>query len=277
MTPSTVDEKIHYALEAWKLTVQVQQHFNDLQLKIRNFAITFLAAVLGLSGLALKEDPKSWLPSVLVFIGVLAWGAFYLMDRHWYHRYLQSAVEQGGHIESFLYGATGAPVFGLTAGIKAGSGIPLYEGAPEKAPRERWRTRCWRGIARRLVKDGKIRSHHRINIFYGIVALGLCLLSVFYYWGAEERRAEARVAVAAPLAENKAGARLGGDSKDVTTPARGAQVDVTATGKALPHEQQRRAAPQSPREKRTVPSQPCCVDPCALPCCPSTKEPPGSR
>ena len=34
------DESTQFALETWKKTVDVQQHFNDLEMRIRNFAIT---------------------------------------------------------------------------------------------------------------------------------------------------------------------------------------------------------------------------------------------
>ena len=34
------------ALEVWKTTVDVQKHFNELELKIRNFAITVVGAFL---------------------------------------------------------------------------------------------------------------------------------------------------------------------------------------------------------------------------------------
>jgi len=39
----------------WKTTVVVQQHFNDLELRIRNFAVTLLVTVIGAAALALKE------------------------------------------------------------------------------------------------------------------------------------------------------------------------------------------------------------------------------
>ena len=36
-------------LEAWKVTVEVQMHFNELEMKVRSFAITVLAAFLAAS------------------------------------------------------------------------------------------------------------------------------------------------------------------------------------------------------------------------------------
>jgi hypothetical protein len=42
-------EMVKLAVEAWKKTVDVQQHFNDLELRVRNFAITFTAGFWGSS------------------------------------------------------------------------------------------------------------------------------------------------------------------------------------------------------------------------------------
>jgi len=81
--------------------------------------------VLGLVGWALKEGTDSLLPAGLLAIGALGWVAFYLMDRHWYHRFLDGAVAHGRTIEDWLRAATGTDVFSLASGIKQASGIPL--------------------------------------------------------------------------------------------------------------------------------------------------------
>jgi len=39
----------------WKTAIDVQQHFNQLELQIRNFAVTLLAAVVGAMAFAFKE------------------------------------------------------------------------------------------------------------------------------------------------------------------------------------------------------------------------------
>ncbi|MEM1398025.1 MAG: hypothetical protein AAGH38_11345, partial [Pseudomonadota bacterium] len=42
-------------LSAWKQTVDVQMHFNDLELRIRNFAFVLTGAFLALGGYALRD------------------------------------------------------------------------------------------------------------------------------------------------------------------------------------------------------------------------------
>lgn len=44
------------ALRAWETTVGVQEHFNDLELRIRNLALTVLTAVLGAGAFAYSEE-----------------------------------------------------------------------------------------------------------------------------------------------------------------------------------------------------------------------------
>jgi hypothetical protein len=157
--PPRVDglELVKLAVEAWKKTVDVQQHFNDLELRVRNFAMTFAAAVLGLvATLAFKEGIDSLLPAALVAIGAVAWVAFYLMDRHWYHRFLDSAVEHGRGIEAWLRASTGTDIFSLASGIKKASAIPI-------APKRR------------------LHSRHRIDLFYGVFAVAFAVLIVAFY------------------------------------------------------------------------------------------------
>lgn len=42
-------------IEIWKKIVEVQQHFDDLELRIRNFALIVTGAFLGLGGYAIKD------------------------------------------------------------------------------------------------------------------------------------------------------------------------------------------------------------------------------
>jgi hypothetical protein len=94
---SPFDEKD--VLSAWQTSLEVQQHFNDLELQIRNFAITLLVAVMGGTAFTLKEhyniqlgDQTVSLAVVVLLAGILGWLAFYFMDRHWYHRLLIGSV-----------------------------------------------------------------------------------------------------------------------------------------------------------------------------------------
>lgn len=150
-TPATIPIS-STTLEMWKTAVTVQQHFNDLELRIRNFAVTLLVTVIGAAALALKEHYVIKLAGAdfplsagIQCAGIIGWLAFYLMDRFWYHRLLIAAVMHAGDIESRF--ATTSPELGLTNAIGKGS--------------------AWR------VGKLSIRSSERIDLFY---AAGLTVL-----------------------------------------------------------------------------------------------------
>lgn len=112
----TDDERI---LETWKVTVGVQQHFNELQMRIRSIAITVLGAFLAAAGFSLKEHLHvtlaGWefpLTTFILAAATLCWAAFYFMDRHGYHRLLRGAVAHGIFIEDSV--AENWPELGLT-------------------------------------------------------------------------------------------------------------------------------------------------------------------
>jgi hypothetical protein len=149
IAPITTD-----TLEMWKTTVTVQQHFNDLELQIRNFAVTLLVTVIGAAAFALKEHyviklagADFPLAAEILFVGIIGWLAFYFMDRFWYHRLLIAAVSHGSEIETRFAGTS--PELGLTNAIGKGSAWKIWKFS--------------------------IRSSERIDLFY---ALGLTVLVV---------------------------------------------------------------------------------------------------
>ena len=139
-------------LEAWKVTVGVQQHFNELQMRIRSIAITVLGAFLAAAGFSLKEHLQitlaGWefpLTTFVLAAATLCWAAFYFMDRHGYHRLLRGAVAHGIFIENSV--AENWPELGLTKRIGEASPIPM--------------------------RKKRMRSGTKIDLFYGAVAFVL--------------------------------------------------------------------------------------------------------
>ena len=136
-------------LEAWKQTIQVQQHFNDIELRIRNYAITLLGALFGIAAYAFKEHVGSGVILCVLLGGLFLCYAFYFMDRHWYHRLLIGAVKHGQMIES------SAPAeFGLTGSIGSESPVKLW------------------------YRKKELHSDDKILIFYGFIALAIVAMAV---------------------------------------------------------------------------------------------------
>lgn len=49
MSTETEPVKMDFVIEAWKKTIDVQQHFNTIEMQIRNIAVTVLTATIGAS------------------------------------------------------------------------------------------------------------------------------------------------------------------------------------------------------------------------------------
>ena len=120
------EAEIATVLDAWSKTVDVQMHFNELAMKIRNFALTILGVILAGAAFSIKERTELVifgtnvpLVSLLLVVGAAVWIAFYLMDRHWYHRLLIGSVRHGIAIENRHSNAL--PELGLATAIGAAS------------------------------------------------------------------------------------------------------------------------------------------------------------
>jgi hypothetical protein len=131
------------AFEVWKVTVDVQKHFNDLSMRVRNIAITVLGAFLAAAGYTLKDgatvtlmDRTFSLTGWILIAATVCWFSFYLMDLHWYHRLLRGAVKHGIYVEQSLQSRI--PEIGLTAAIDRAS--PIH----------------------------RLRASQRLTIFYGL-------------------------------------------------------------------------------------------------------------
>ena len=123
-------EKNTLVLESWKKTIEVQQHFNDLSLRIRSFYITALGGLLASIGFLIKEkvvfDIFGHLLSatvIVVIVCVLVVISFWFMDRLWYHRLLVGSVNHGLALEEKYKNII--PELKLTCSIKDASAFTL--------------------------------------------------------------------------------------------------------------------------------------------------------
>lgn len=121
------DEQV---IDIWKTSIDVQQHFNDLELRIRNFAVTLLVAIVGATAFSLKEryvvsagGISFPLAAAVLCAGIIGWLAFYFMDMHWYHRLLIGSVKHTVRIEKER--AATRPELGLSRSIGDESPWPL--------------------------------------------------------------------------------------------------------------------------------------------------------
>lgn len=153
------NEELEAALTIWQKTIDVQMHFNELQMKVRNFSILLISSLVGVGGIAMKEHISLpiaigyvhlnlALATVLFFVALVVWLAFFFMDHFWYYPLLIGSVNHGRSIEDALKAQI--PSIGLTNAIGTSSAI----------------TFCGKTL----------RSKQKSIIFYGLVFFALALL-----------------------------------------------------------------------------------------------------
>lgn len=165
MTP---EELARLQADAWKTTIEVQKHFNDIEWKIRGLALTLLAAVLGASAVAIREKTQirlfgqgCELSTALLVVGLIVWLLFYFVDQIWYHRLLIGAVKHGERLETLL--SEGVAGFELTQGISTES--------PYTVNLHWWRP--------------ELHSRHKLQVFYFGVAVLLLLFTIVAQLGSQ--------------------------------------------------------------------------------------------
>lgn len=172
-------------IEIWKKIVDVQQHFNDLELRIRNFALIVTGAFLGLGGYAIKDAGvvkvfglEVSIAGLVVVSAIFPLTAFYFMDRLWYHRLLDGSVYAGIEAETAL----------KDLGYKVDLGSKIKEHSPFKL----WLTKKM------------IRSATKMDLFYAILAGSLLLVAGFLGFGIRPQTVvdKTPLPVVAPLAAN---------------------------------------------------------------------------
>ncbi|MBF0877908.1 hypothetical protein HKD21_13840 [Gluconobacter cerevisiae] len=152
-------------IEIWKKIVDVQQHFNDLELRIRNFALIVTGAFLGLGGYAIKDAGvvkllglEVSIAGLVVVSAIFPLAAFYFMDRLWYHRLLDGSVYAGIEAETAL----------KDLGYKVDLGSKIKEHSPFKLY---------------FTENKMIRSAAKMDLFYAILCGSLLLVAGFLGFG----------------------------------------------------------------------------------------------
>lgn len=127
------EDELKNALEIWKKSVDVQQHFNDLSMRIRNFAITVVGALVATVSFTYQYGLQLSVFGItlpagtgIVIAAMASWIAFYMMDAHWYHVLLKGAVIHSSKIEAMY--ADRLPGIGLGETITKSSGEVTHFG-----------------------------------------------------------------------------------------------------------------------------------------------------
>src|ERR1700736_7038287 len=102
----TPDERRKQIIDIWKAVVKVQQHFNDISMRIRSMFVTIILALFASIGILYEKklNLEIWNLNIKFAILVPLFGIFgaylfYFIDRYWYHRLLLGSVKHAISIE----------------------------------------------------------------------------------------------------------------------------------------------------------------------------------
>ncbi len=125
-----MDEKeLKQDLEVWRVAVETQMHFNDLLIKSRTTVITVALAVIGATGIMLKEADiyfnicrqKVHIGVIILIVGVIFLIGQFIIDYCYYFKLLLGAVNFTEDMDKKYPGRQ----FGLTTRIS--KSVPVWK------------------------------------------------------------------------------------------------------------------------------------------------------
>lgn len=155
-------EKLKLEVDIWKTTIDVQKHFNDMSMRIKNYAILMLTAFIGAIGIIIKNgvkfsvlDHSINLSSAVGLFAIIIWNLIFFMDYYWYHPMLKGSVKSALNIEERL--RFDLPTLNLTHTIGHYSHKDNFLGKP-------------------------FDSSRKAKYFYNCVTITLSLLTIFLFF-----------------------------------------------------------------------------------------------
>jgi hypothetical protein len=169
------DERRKQVIEVWKAVVQVQQHFNDISMRIRSMFVTILLALFASIGFLYDKNVQIeiWnfdikFAILVPLFGIFGAYLFYFIDRYWYHRLLVGSVKHAIDIEKRY--KSEMPELSLSEAIGA-------ESPYEPRGLVRWLA-CLLVSDDRFRKTRRLHSDGKIELFYKSVMLVLFLTTL---------------------------------------------------------------------------------------------------
>ncbi|AMG59504.1 hypothetical protein [Pantoea vagans] len=164
-------ELLKLKVDIWKQVIGTQQHFNDLAMKIRNFAILILSAFIGAIGVSFKSGFAFPLfghyisASFFLSIGAACiWLLFFFVDIYWFHPLLVGSVNKGIEIEEKI-------------GPELKEFIDLTHVVGRESPKE-----VKFSIKKKFIWKKTLHSKHKAKLFYIGVFLILIISSIAIFF-----------------------------------------------------------------------------------------------
>lgn len=185
------DERRSEIIDVWKVIVEVQRHFNDIEMRIRGMFVTILLALFASIGFLLDKNLtlNFWLlkiqfATLIPIFGLVGTSLFYFIDRYWYHRLLVGSVSHAMNIEKKYFAQL--PELSLSDAI--GKESPLLV--------KRWSI-IWMASKMLVCHEkfkttGQLHSDGKIELFYKSV-MAVLVLTFFMLTAFGGIRLEAKI------------------------------------------------------------------------------------
>jgi hypothetical protein len=183
------DDVLRAQIDSYRLCVEVNKHFNEIEWKMRSVAFTLVAAIISAAGFASAhhlafdiaridfgfghlEGHRLSLATGLLLGSLIIWVMFYAMDVHGYHKLLTSSVDQAKKLQREV--RKFIPEFGVT--------LQISDASPS---RHRWwpHWRGWtdsQGTTKRIRWPWQLTEVHsteRVKALYLVAGLGQLALA----------------------------------------------------------------------------------------------------
>ncbi|RTL51868.1 MAG: hypothetical protein EKK40_10205 [Bradyrhizobiaceae bacterium] len=160
-------------VDLWKTAIEVEQHFNTVEMNVRNIFATIVVALIAGVGYTIKEKIGlicgiSFAP-VLCLAAIFMTALFYFVDRYWYHRLLIGAVKEATRLEEEI---------SKMSDVHIRLSQQISEFSPVELPPLIKTLFGWVISEKRFKESGKLHSDGKIEFFYKSIMLMFAILAV---------------------------------------------------------------------------------------------------
>jgi hypothetical protein len=160
-------------VDLWKTAIDVEQHFNTVEMNVRNIFATIVVALIAGIGYSIKE--KIAISFGISFAPVLSGAAifitmlFYFVDRYWYHRLLVGSVKEAMRLEEEISKISDVEIR-LSRQISTDSPVSLPKYVELFA--------SYFITEKRFCEDKKLHSDGKIEFFYKSIMIMFGVLGI---------------------------------------------------------------------------------------------------
>jgi len=117
--------------------IDVQMHFNEMVMRVRNIAVTLILAVFGAAAYSIQGKYFVWnihIAALIIAFGLSAWIALWIMDLSHFHLLLRGAVKHSEDIETtYQDDALLKNILGMSKKISHASRVSIWGKTPSTA------------------------------------------------------------------------------------------------------------------------------------------------